>query len=141
MAVRLAAHLGTSIALGLLLLGLAAPGAGLAAPQPNAPAAPTFTVNSFQDDVAAAPLNNGVCEILTGTGTCTLRAAIMKANHYPSGGVTIILPAGTCTVVDSNPATGSQNGNSGGKGFTSINGTPVPDDNDSKGQVKLPVKK
>src|SRR5262245_24358946 len=86
-------HLVAGFVAGLMVLGLAAPGVGQAAPL--APAAPTFTVNSFQDDVAAAPLNTGPCEILAGTGTCTLRAAIMKANHYPGGGVTILLPAGT----------------------------------------------
>jgi hypothetical protein len=56
----------------------------------------------------------------------------------------IILPAGTYTVVDSNPATWSQNGNSRGKGFTAISGSPAgpvtPVDDDVKGRVNLPVK-
>ncbi len=56
-------------------------------------AAPSFTVNSTVDAVASAPLDNGVCETAPGNGVCTLRAAIMKANHYPGGGVTINLPA------------------------------------------------
>jgi hypothetical protein len=55
-------------------------------------AAPTFTVNSTADVVASPPLDSGPCETATGNGVCTLRAAIMKANHYPGGGVTINLP-------------------------------------------------
>src|SRR5262249_41328848 len=51
-------------------------------------AAPTFTVNSPFDLPASAPLDNGVCETAPGNDLCTLRAAIMKANHYP-GGATI----------------------------------------------------
>src|SRR5437764_2289567 len=57
------------------------------------PAAPTFTVNSLADIVASDHLSNGVCETHLGSGICTLRAAVMKANHYLGGGVTIILPA------------------------------------------------
>ena len=55
--------------------------------------AATFNVNSTFDVVAAPPLNNGVCETAPGNGICTLRAAIMKANHFPGGGVTINVPA------------------------------------------------
>jgi hypothetical protein len=66
-------------------------------------------------------------------------------NAYWSTAPNIILPAGTYTVVDSNPATWSQNGNSGGKGFTAINGSPAgpvaPVDDDVKGRVTLPVRK
>src|SRR5512143_593023 len=54
-----------------------------------APAAPTFSVNSPADVAASVPLDNGVCETAPGNGVCTLRAAIMKANHYPGGGATI----------------------------------------------------
>src|SRR5262249_7654084 len=53
---------------------------------------PTFTVNSLADVVASAPLDNGICETNPGNGICTLRAAIMKANHFPGGGVTINIP-------------------------------------------------
>ena len=56
-------------------------------PARAAPAAPTFIVNSPADVIASAPLDNGVCETAPGNGVCTLRAAIMKANHYPGGGV------------------------------------------------------
>lgn len=48
-----------------------------------------FAVNSTFDLPASAPLDNGVCETAPGNGLCTLRAAVMKANHYPGGGATI----------------------------------------------------
>jgi hypothetical protein len=54
-----------------------------------APAAPTFSVNSTFDLPASAPLDTGPCETAPGDGQCTLRAAVMKANHYPGGGATI----------------------------------------------------
>ena len=57
-------------------------------------AAPTFTVNSSADvAVVSGALDNGICETATGNGICTLRAAIIKANHWPGGGVTINVPA------------------------------------------------
>lgn len=57
-------------------------------------AAPTFTVNNPADiPVLTGPLDNGVCETELGNGVCTLRAAVIKASHYPGGGVTILLPA------------------------------------------------
>src|SRR5215470_5068725 len=67
----------------------------------TAQAAPTFTVNSPADVAGAAPLNDGICAtgytdingVLVPNGVCTLRAAIMKANHFPGGGMTIVLPA------------------------------------------------
>lgn len=65
---------------------------------PPAHAASTFIVNSSSDDIGGAPLDNGVCETSPGNGICTLRAAIMKANHYSGGGVTIILPDGIYTL-------------------------------------------
>ena len=102
MAGRLRARMAAGLAVAMLLLtSAAAPGRAVAATPVagrSAPAAPTFTVNSFADVVAAAPLDNGVCEYLPGNRVCTLRAAIMKANHYPGGGVTILLPAGTYTL-------------------------------------------
>ncbi len=66
-----------------------------ALPLSRATAAPTFTVNSVVDAVASAPLDNGVCQTAPDNSVCTLRAAIMKANHFPGGGATIIVPAGT----------------------------------------------
>jgi CSLREA domain-containing protein len=88
---KLGPRVATGIAIGALLLGSAA--------VPVAPvlgaSAPTFTVNSLADVVASTPLDNGVCETLPGNHVCTLRAAIIKANHFPGGGVTIDLPAGT----------------------------------------------
>src|ERR1700674_2121037 len=88
----------------LLIFVLLATPATLVAPQ-SALAAPTFTVTSAADVVASAPLNNGVCETLPGNNVCTLRAAIMKANHFPGGGVTINIPSGTYTLTF--PAAGS----------------------------------
>lgn len=58
----------------------------------------TFVVNSPSDVVASAPLDNGVCETAPGNGVCTLRAAVMKANHLPGGGATISIPAGVFTL-------------------------------------------
>src|SRR5206468_1205632 len=59
----------------------------------SAPAAPTFTVNSLADVPAGGDLANGVCQTGPGNNVCTLRAAVMKANHFPGGGVTILIPA------------------------------------------------
>ncbi len=89
---------GLPAALAALLLATAAAPAGPAAVSGQRPAALTFTVNSFADLAAAAPLDKGACETVPGNQQCTLRAAIMKANHYPGGGVTILLPAGTYTL-------------------------------------------
>jgi hypothetical protein len=85
------------------LLLLAAP-ATLIAPQ-LALAAPTFTVNSAADVVAGGDLTNGVCQTASGNNVCTLRAAIMKANHFLGGGVTINIPSGTYTLTT--PKSGS----------------------------------
>jgi hypothetical protein len=69
--------------------------AGANPPAQAAPlsAPPTFTVNSPFDVVASPPLDSGPCETFPGNKTCTLRAAIEKANNFPGGGATIILPA------------------------------------------------
>jgi hypothetical protein len=84
-----------------LLVGLAF-GEGAAAPRtaraglaPQGP--PTFTVNSQADvaPVVGTSLTDGVCETVPGNGVCTLRAAVMEANHYPGGGAIIVSPAGT----------------------------------------------
>jgi CSLREA domain-containing protein len=67
-----------------------------------AAAAPTFTVNSTFDapgaDTMGATLTDGVCETQHGNGICTLRAAIMEANHVPGGGAAIRLPPGTYAI-------------------------------------------
>jgi hypothetical protein len=52
----------------------------------------TFNVNSTFDVAAAPPLNNGICETAPGNGVCTLRAAVMKGNHFPGGNATINVP-------------------------------------------------
>ena len=81
-----------ALSLALALANLAPAATGQGATQP-APTAPTFTVNSVADVAATGDLSNGVCETSLGSGICTLRAAVMKANHYLGGGVTIIVPA------------------------------------------------
>ena len=69
----------------------------LATTHPIAQAAPQFdltlTVNSEADAPAASPLNDGVCDTAADSHQCTLRAAIMKANNWHGGNVTIILPS------------------------------------------------
>ncbi|MEP7357703.1 MAG: choice-of-anchor Q domain-containing protein [Anaerolineales bacterium] len=55
-----------------------------------------FTVNSSVDAIDVTP-GNGVCEVSTGSGVCTLRAAVMEAN-FNADADTIILPSGTYTL-------------------------------------------
>jgi len=69
----------------------------LAGAQPAAQAAPlspppTFTVTSNADVAAGGPLTNGICQTAPNNSVCTLRAAVEKANNWPGGGVTILLP-------------------------------------------------
>jgi hypothetical protein len=87
------------ITLGLSLLAVALVGLIMTTRVVASPAAPTFTVTTGSD--AAADLgdtNYSVCRTATFNTTCTLRAAIMKANRYPGGGVTIIVPSGAYTI-------------------------------------------
>jgi CSLREA domain-containing protein len=60
--------------------------------------AAVFTVNSTSDVVGAAPLTDGICATAykngVPNGVCTLRAAIMEANHTPGGPHTISIPPG-----------------------------------------------
>jgi CSLREA domain-containing protein len=72
----------------LVCLVLSSPLAAYAMPN-----APTYTVNSTADIAGIA--GDAVCETAPGGGICTLRAAIMAANHVPGGGATILLPTGT----------------------------------------------
>jgi len=75
---------------GGLWLALAVVAAARAAPAATPP--PTFVVNSTVDAIAAGPLGDATCDTVYPypvAHKCTLRAAIMKANHYPGGGVTI----------------------------------------------------
>jgi|GEM_PF-3162244 len=76
----------TSLTLGTLLSILFS----VLAASPEVVFAATFTVNSTADQPDANP-GNGVCA--SGTGACTLRAAIQEANALP-GADTINLPAG-----------------------------------------------
>jgi hypothetical protein len=57
-------------------------------------AAPTFTVDSIADVPGGGSLVDGVCETATGNHVCTLRAAVMEANHIAGGGARIVVPAG-----------------------------------------------
>src|ERR1700737_4337475 len=84
----------TAVAAFALACGTSLPAARRSA----APAAPTFNVNSIADVPAGGDLTNGVCETATGNGICTLRAAVMKANHFPGGGATINVPSGTYAI-------------------------------------------
>ena len=59
---------------------------------PTLTASAVFTVNSTLDAVDANP-GDGSCA--TSGGLCTLRAAIMEANHTTGGGATIIIPGST----------------------------------------------
>jgi hypothetical protein len=79
----LAVAAGSWLALAVTLSARAAP----AAPPPS------FVVNSASDVPAAAPLNDGHCATAkpagVPNGVCTLRAAVMAANHWSGGGATI----------------------------------------------------
>src|SRR5262249_23097155 len=89
---------------GLLCLAFAAIGVGATPDAPAAPeaapagGAPTYTVNNTADIVADFPLDDGICTTHYDSGTpngiCTLRAAVMEANHTPGGGATINILAG-----------------------------------------------
>src|SRR5262245_15516329 len=61
-------------------------------------AAMEFTVDSPSDVEASAPLDNGICQTAPNNRTCTLRAAIMKANHTPGGPHTVNVPANLYTL-------------------------------------------
>jgi|GEM_PF-2100226 CSLREA domain-containing protein len=76
--------LGFVVAITLLEFGL-----GLTLRVRAAPNAPTFTVNNTLDAVDANP-GDGICA--TSGNVCTLRAAIMEANHTPGGGAIINVP-------------------------------------------------
>jgi len=77
------------LALALSLAAHRADPLAQAAPQANL----VLTVNSAADAPAALPLDNGICQTAPDNTVCTLRAAIMKANHWHAGSVTILLPA------------------------------------------------
>jgi len=89
--VHRAAHVGILAVLLFAALGSAGqPGrAAQAAPQADL----TFTVNDIADRPANTPYTDGVCDTPLGNSDCTLRAAIMKANNWHLGSVTVILPA------------------------------------------------
>jgi hypothetical protein len=73
----------------------------------------TFVVNSQSDVVGVSP-GNHVCETSPGTGTCTLRRAIIEANHWPGGGAVVdltALPGGVTTLTI--PAAGADDETTG----------------------------
>src|SRR5262249_47339851 len=79
-----------------------------------------FTVNSTSDVVGAAPLNDGICATAYNNGVpngvCTLRAAIMEANHAPGGPHTINLPPGLYALTI--PASGANDETTGDLNIT-----------------------
>jgi hypothetical protein len=87
------------IAIRLSLLAIVLFGLAMTTRVVASPAAPTFTVTTSSD--AAADLSDtdySVCRTATFNTTCTLRAAIMKANRFSGGGVTINIPSGAYTL-------------------------------------------
>jgi hypothetical protein len=75
--------------------------------------AQTFIVNSPSDVVGASP-GNHVCETALHNGVCTLRRAIIEANHWPGGGATVdmrSLPGGSATLTI--PASGADDETTG----------------------------
>jgi|SRR5579859_959446 len=66
--------------------------AGATSPARAAPQSPpVFTVNSPADLPAGGDLTNGICQTASNNTVCTSRAAVMKANHWPGGGMIIHL--------------------------------------------------
>lgn len=83
----------------------------IATPFPPIAAASTFTVNDTADLPDAAP-GDGVC--LSSEGTCTLRAAVMEANHSGlTGADGVVLPAGTYRLTIPETATSFPSANGG----------------------------
>ncbi len=103
-----------------LLVALAAPASG----------ATTFNVNSLADQVDDNT-SDGICH--TVAGTCTLRAAIMQANHSSGIGVTVNVPAGHYTLLL--PAGSGDPEQNGDLDF--IGSTPVTVIGAGKGQTIL----
>jgi CSLREA domain-containing protein len=71
-------------------------------------AAPSFTVNSFLDEIDDNP-GDGICH--SASNHCTLRAAVMEANRSSGLGATIVLPSGIYTLaIPASGADGEENG-------------------------------
>ena len=83
------------VVIGIALLGVLVSASAQAA---------LFTVNNTIDLVDAQP-GDGVCDIAPPSNVCTLRAAIMEANHAPGGPHTVSIPSGTYTLMI--PSTGT----------------------------------
>ena len=65
---------------------------GIAAPPAHAIITRTFTVNTTTDAVDINP-GDGICATAAEVGPCSLRAAIMEANHQTGGLTKIVIPA------------------------------------------------
>ena len=87
-------HPGMLLALLLAVPAGAAPMPLLAAEPRPAAASRTITVNSQLDEPDSDPFD-GACRTPTSIARCTLRAAIMEANHTSGGNAAIVVPAGT----------------------------------------------
>src|SRR5262245_37189620 len=74
--------------LGLIVVSVLFLRIAFVVPRVMAASPPIFTVNSPADVIDANP-GDGKCETPSGNGVCTLRAAIMEANHT-TGGATIL---------------------------------------------------
>jgi CSLREA domain-containing protein len=76
-----------------------------------------FTVNTLLDEVDDAT-GDGVCH--TGSGHCSLRAAIMQANHSTAAGTVVIhVPAGTYALTRATPGGGVDDETTGDLDLTS----------------------
>lgn len=90
------------------------------------PAQVLFTVDSVADEVDD---NTAVASCHTALGTCTLRAAVMQANHIGNADITIMLPAGVFILGPGVDADGEESGDLnlptpiGGSPLTTITGT------------------
>src|SRR5512143_2442107 len=77
----------------------------------------TFVVNSPSDVVDANP-GDGKCETAPGDGVCTLRAAIMEANHTPGGATIHFGLPGTVTYLLTIPKSGADDETTGDLNIT-----------------------
>src|SRR2546421_12762202 len=76
----------------LALATLASMSLAIAALPAHAIITRTFTVNTTADAVDINP-GDGICATAAEVGPCSLRAAIMEANHQTGGLTKIVIPA------------------------------------------------
>jgi hypothetical protein len=92
----------------------------------------TFNQNYFLTDILTYHWNDGKG---TPAGTIALKdssgktygpwAATLESGVYWTAKPSVTIPAGTYTVIDSDPATWSQNSETGGNGVTTASGIPM----------------